>query len=505
MQKTRFSRIDQLRSWFNFADTPDSHSGHQSDRQSAGDAYRHITTDLREQSLDRHDKQLVELGDLQDDLRYQLYKRVAICAVLIAALGYVLFRHLPDNTEEPPQALAMWMEQQKLLQQVAQVQQWLGEGEAQSDKPPPKNLEELKAWLDQIQLSPDLQKLDTEESSGAPGFVPFQCPAAPVSCPATDIPSGPGVARLELSRLVRNANAMLVDDGKCEDTANLIGEYESLFGWRKSEAIIKALTELSVARCFIDENNTDNAQLHYQRAYCASVTDPDPHQAMSALYGMAKIAWLKKDNTQLQNYMRCSESLLDYHLRTETDVDTLNNYVTLSLMYYEFTGDTRESIRLEEKALTAVRKLASTAEDEDRENHLYLMMTLQMNLMEGYLTIGESEKIYQLHEEVKSNPMLEDGDRLVARGLLVMQDLIDGNPEAARDNLTSIINRYKSLPEFTTVWSWEAFDRWLEDSKANRTKDVDDIIRELRLVLSPERPTDSMQRLYKILSAIEAG
>ena len=42
-----------------------------------------------------------------------------------------------------------------MLKQVAQVQQWLNNGEAESDLPPPKNMEELRAWLDQIKLSPD--------------------------------------------------------------------------------------------------------------------------------------------------------------------------------------------------------------------------------------------------------------------------------------------------------------------------------------------------------------
>ena len=77
-----------------------------------------------------------------------------------------------------------------------------------------------------------------------------------------------------------------------------------------------------------------------------------------------------------------------------------------------------------------------------------------MNLMEGYLTLGESLPINKIHAELKNNPMLEDGDRLIARGLLVMQDLIDGKNQSARDHLNTLINRYKSLSEFTTVWSW---------------------------------------------------
>ena len=171
-------------------------------------------------------------------------------------------------------------------------------------------------------------------------------------------------------------------------------------------------------------------------------------------------------------------------------------------MYYELTGDTRESIRLEEKAVDAARALAADLETHEVEDHLQLMLILQMNLMEGYLTLGESQPIFELHEELKSNPMLEDGDRLVARGLLVMQDLVDGNKTRAADNLQILINRYRALSEFTTVWSWTAFDRWQEKTKSNRSKSVDDTIRELRTVLATDRPTDSLQRLNAILASI---
>ena len=243
--------------------------------------------------------------------------------------------------------------------------------------------------------------------------------------------------------------------------------------------------------------------MHYTRAYCASVSDPDPHQAMNALYGLAKISFRNDNTSELQNHVQCSESLLDYHLQNQTDVNTLSNYITLSLMYYELTGDTRESIRLEEKALDAAREMAPTLETYQFEDHQELMLILQMNLMEGYLTLGESLPINKIHEDLKNNPMLEDGDRLVARGLLVMQDIIDGKNQSAKDHLDTIITRYQSLTEFTTVWSWEAFDRWQEKTRSKRSKKIDDLVTELRIALDKDRPADSLQRLYRVLAEIE--
>jgi len=211
--------------------------------------------------------------------------------------------------------------------------------------------------------------------------------------------------------------------------------------------------------------------LHYTRAYCASVSDPDPHQAMNALYGLAKISFRNDNTSELQNHVQCSESLLDYHLQNQTDVNTLSNYITLSLMYYELTGDTRESIRLEEKALDAAREMAPTLETYQFEDHQELMLILQMNLMD--------------------------------RGLLVMQDIIDGKNQSAKDHLDTIITRYQSLTEFTTVWSWEAFDRWQEKTRSKRSKKIDDLVTELRIALDKDRPADSLQRLYRVLAEIE--
>lgn len=493
------SRIETIRSWFASADASSLHD------HPNPDAYRAITADVREQSLNRHDKKLHDLSDLQTRLRIKVFLCVTSVLVLLSIAAWVIHNRLPDYDQTAPQSLATWIEQQKMLRQVQQVQQWLQEGKAESDLPPPENIEDVQAWLDQIELNPDIQKLDPDETTGEPGFVPFQCSPVPISCPASDVPSGAGESRLELSYLVRNAKTMLVNNGDCDEAVNLMGEYESLFGWRKSEAITKAQTELSVARCFMNKEDTESAHTHYQRTFCASVADPNPDQAMSALYGMARIAWLDKDSGMLNNHVQCSESLLDYHLQDDPDVDTLYNYITLSLMHYEFLDDTREAIRLEEKALTAARVLATSAEAEEREEHLGLMLTLQMNLMEGYLTIGESEPMGRLYAELKSNPLLEDGDRLVALGLLVMQDLIDGNNQSAKDTMNNIIARYQTLAEFTTIWSWSAFDRWQIKTKSNRTEAIDTMIRELRLALAADRPPDSMQKLSKVLLSIGAG
>ena len=171
-------------------------------------------------------------------------------------------------------------------------------------------------------------------------------------------------------------------------------------------------------------------------------------------------------------------------------------------MHYELTGDTRESIRVEEKGLAATRELVPTAEDYQIEDLLEIMLILQMNLMEGYLTLGESEPLYRLFEDLKSNPMLEDGDRLVAQGLLVMQDLVDNKTESAREHLLRIIPRYRTLTEFTTVWSWDAFDRWQEETKSSRSATVDEQIKELRIALDSKRPPNSLQRLTKVLAEV---
>ena len=146
-----------------------------------------------------------------------------------------------------------------------------------------------------------------------------------------------------------------------------------------------------------------------------------------------------------------------------------------------------------------------TAEEYEVEDLLQVMLILQMNLMEGYLTLGETEPLNLLFEDLKSNPMLEDGDRLVAIGLLAMQDLVDDNKESAKQHLLRIIPRYKTLTEFTTVWSWDAFDRWQEETKSSRSSTVDEQIRDLRIALDTERPADALQRLNRVLAAMGGG
>jgi len=468
-------------------------------------AYREITADLREQSLQRHERRIADVSDLQNLLRLKLQRRLAIGLLLTAlAVGWFLIKSLPETSEETPQSVAIWVQQQQLLQQVAQIQQWLQNGEAESDLPPPENMQELQAWLDQIRLSPDLQKLDEQQTTSEYGFVPFQCPVSPIQCPTSDIPGADGESRIELGNLVHNANQMLLDDDNCQGIVNLIGEYSSLFGWRRAEAATKAQLELSVGGCFLNNENHKNAGIHYQRSYCASVTNPDPHLAMNALYGLAKISWREQNQAEMQNHVQCSESLLDYNLRTDQNINKLYNYITVSLMHFELTGDTKEAIRLEEKAIAAARAIAPTLESDNLEDYQKLMLILQMNLMEGYLTLGEPTPIDKIYLELKNNPLLEDGDMLVAQGLLIMQDLIDGENQSARDRLNTLINRYKSLSEFSTVWSWSAFDRWQEKSRSGRSKKVDDLIKELRIVLSADRPADSVPRLYRVLASIEA-
>ena len=496
MSEESNSRVDEIRSRFDAADA--RNRGSEPDQ----DAYRHITAETRERSLQRHDMGLARISELQYNLRLKIFSWLFVLLMLLAAGAWFASTRVPDYSAETPQSMATWIEQQKLLKQVQQVQQWLQEGQAQSDKPPPKSMEDLQAWLDQIELNPDLQKPGGEKSSGEPGFVPFQCAAIPVNCPTEDVPSKEGEYRIELSRLVRNANIMLADNGDCAGTVNLIGEYDSLFGWRRSEAITKARTELSVARCFMDGDDTENAKIHYERTFCASVADPNPDQAMNALYGLARIAWLDEDAGLLNNRVECSENLLDYHLQKAADIGTLHHYVSLALMHYEFLDDTREAIRLQEKALASARVLLASAEAEDRDEHLSLMLTLQLNLMEAYITVNDSEPMYRLYDEVNSNPLLEDSDRLVALGMLVMQDLIDGNTGAARENLSVVISRYRTLAEFTTLWSWDAFDRWQQDTKSTRSEELDSKIRDLRLALSVERPPDAMQRLLRVLGSI---
>ena len=498
------TRLQQIRERFKRADERadqlhnDSSGLPRNDDES--NAYRDITSSVRDRSLQRHENRISEIEQLQESVSYKLIGRIAVCVALLLLITIAYHAVTKPSTDQAPQSLAIWMEQQKLLRQVAQVQQWLANGQAQSDLPPPESLEDLQAWLDQIKLSPDLQKLETE-TGGEPGFVAFQCPVAPIQCLAEDIPSAAGQRRTELNQLVRNANTMQVKNGNCEGTADLIGEYGNLFGWRRSEAITKALVEISVAKCFMGADDTDSAAIHYTRAYCASVSDPDPHEAMTALYGLARISWLANDMQQVGHYTHCSEDLLDYHLQREPDVNTLNNYITLALLHYELTGDPRESISVKEKGLAAARKLMPGVEEHELEVVREVMLILQMNLMEVYLTLNEPEPLYQLYEELKSNPMLEEGDRLVALGLLAMQDLIDNKHESARAHLLRIITRYQALAEFTTMWSWEAIDRWYEETESTRSAAVNEQIKDIRLALSNERPPDSMQRLSRVLAA----
>jgi len=219
-------------------------------------SYRDITNDIREQSLARHERRITAIKEKRSHLRQRLFAKIGGVLLLLCG-GLALYSmNQPVPPENPPEDLSLWIQQQAMLKQVAQAQQWIAQGEAQSDMPPPENLEELQEWLDQIKLSPDLQKLEEDAVASEDGYVPFQCPVNPIQCNTDDIPSAKGDTRIELSHLVRNANAMLADNGKCEDTANMVGEYASLFGWRKSEGIVKSLVELSVARCFSDPTLT---------------------------------------------------------------------------------------------------------------------------------------------------------------------------------------------------------------------------------------------------------
>jgi len=388
-------------------------SDHHSDSRgdSGLDVYQDITSSLRDQSLQRHENRISKIEQLQDSIKFRLIGRVAVVAALLLLTAIIYHAVTTRQATEVPQSLAIWMEQQKLLRQVAQVQQWLASGQAQSDLPPPES------------------------------------------------------------------------------------------GWRRSEAITKSLVEISVARCFMDADDTDNAAVHYTRAYCASVSNPDPHEAMTALYGLARISWLADDTQQVSHYTQCSEDLLDYHLRQEPDVNTLSNFITLALLLYELTGDSGESIRVKEKGLAAARELMPDVEEHELEVVREVMLILQMNLMEVYLTLNETEPLNQLYDELKGNPMLEEGDRLVALGLLAMQDLIDNNHASAREHLRRITTRYQALAEFTTMWSWEAIDRWHEETESTRSAIVNEQIKDIRLALSNERPADSMQRLYRVLAA----
>lgn len=464
--------------------------------------YRNITARKRSRSLSRHDARLGSLIQLQKILRLKVLAGF-LAAAAVVVIGAIVGNQIYPNLEaEPPVELPVWIQQQKLLKQVAQVQEWLEQGQAVSEQPPPQNMEELQAWLDQIELNPDLQSQENKGEGGLDGFVPFQCRAYPVECPVEDVPSDSGDYRHELSRLVRNANIMLADKGDCEGTVNLIREYGSLFGWRRAEAVTKARTELSVARCFADAADSDNAEVHYQRTFCASVSDPDPDQAMNALYGLARIGFQRQESGLVAARVECSEDLLEFHLQKKTSIATLHHYVSLALMHYEFLDDPQEAIVLQEKALAKARELMSTAEVEFHDDHLSLMLTLQLNLMEGYITVNQTEPMEAMYEEVNQNPLLGDADRLIALGMLVMQDLITNNNSRARASLLEIIRRYQTMSEFSTLWSWTAFDRWQADTLNDRSKTLDDQIREIRLALAPPLSSAAMTRLNRLLAEL---
>ena len=490
----RDQNIDRIREQFDSVDAAAPSSNAQ---------YRKISAAARERSLSLHDERLARIDALQESLRRRLWRWGALWLLVFSGLGYWLWQYTPAAEPEAPKALATWLAQQQLLEQVSKVQEWLSEGQAESSEPPPQSFAELQAWLDQIELNPDLQSSSDANTDGGPGFVPFQCAAAPVSCPAEFVPDAEGEYRFELSRLVRNANIMLSDKGDCEGTVDLIREYGSLFGWRRSEAITKARTELSVARCFAQKGDQENAGLHFQRTFCASVSDPDPDQAMSALYGLTRIAHLDNDMALVSARVDCSESLLDFHLSKEISVATLHHYVSLALMHYEFLNDTEEAIRLQEKALEKLRVLLASADAAERDEHLGLMLTLQLNLMEGYITVNDSAPMADMYDEVNRNPRLSDSDRLVALSMLIMQNLTDGNSVQARINLSELIQRYEGLQEFTTLWSWEAFNRWLVASRNERPPKLDKQLSDIRDALSPPKSPQSIATLYRLMAELD--
>lgn len=500
------SHIDQdlenLRAEFESIERGSALAGDAAGENKTQPDFRDITAQKRAQVIQRHDARIKRIVQLQKLIRLKLFGGILLLALVLGAGVALAVKLFPDHSASAPVDLPLWMRQQQLLEQVAQVQQWLQQGQATSEQPPPQNMEELQAWLDQIQLDPELQSPQTQGGSELAGFVPFQCKTYPIACPAEDVPNESGDYRHELSRLVRNANIMLADNGDCEGTVNLIREYGSLFGWRRAEAVTKARTELSVARCFASSGDDDNAEIHYQRTFCASVSDPDPDQAMNALYGLARIGFEREQSDLVSARVACSEDLLDYHLRKQTSIATLHHYVSLALMHYEFLDDQHEAIRLQEKALASARELLANADPEYHDDHLSLMLTLQLNLMEGYITVNQVAPMQTMYEEVNQNPLLTDADRLIALGMLVMQDLITDNKARARDNLNEIVRRYRTLSEFSTQWSWSAFDRWQIDTAAERDATLDNAIREIRLALAPPRSASSIERLMRLLAEL---
>jgi len=107
-----------------------------------------------------------------------------------------------------------------------------------------------------------------------------------------------------------------------------------------------------------------------------------------------------------------------------------------------------------------------------------------------------------MYEEVNQNPLLTDADRLIALGMLAMQDLISENKIRAKRNLSEIVRRYRTLSEFSTQWSWSAFDRWQIDTVSQRTEELDRHIRDIRLALAPPRSASAIELLNRLLSEL---
>jgi len=69
------------------------------DSAKTGSAYREITADLREQSLQRHERRLADVSDLQDALRLKLLRGLALGLLLLVGGGLLLKKTQPRSAK----------------------------------------------------------------------------------------------------------------------------------------------------------------------------------------------------------------------------------------------------------------------------------------------------------------------------------------------------------------------------------------------------------------------
>ena len=98
------NRLQQIRDHFNAAD---EHGGDSNGE--VKQAYRELTTEIRDHSVQRHERKIADINELQRSIRFRLLGYAVFAAALLFLLALIYKAVTPNNNEATPQSLATWI------------------------------------------------------------------------------------------------------------------------------------------------------------------------------------------------------------------------------------------------------------------------------------------------------------------------------------------------------------------------------------------------------------